>query len=79
MFLLAGGAAIQTLPSRCTHRAIELGVGPGRSFVLEETRAALALHEGWRRSAVVAVGPDAGGRGLAAPPSGSDRRARWLD
>ena len=74
MFLLAGGAAIQTLLLALHDQGYASCWISSTLFCQEETRAVLGLDERLVRARHRGVRPDAGGRGRQAPPS--DRSGR---
>jgi coenzyme F420-0:L-glutamate ligase/coenzyme F420-1:gamma-L-glutamate ligase len=78
MFLLAGGAAIQTLLLALHAQHVASCWISSTLFCQEETRAALGMHEGWYALGTVACGPmPEGGASRPRPPIDLDAFLRW--
>ena len=69
MFLLAGGAAIQTLLLALHDQGYASCWISSTLFCQEETRAVLGLDDGWYALGTVACGPMPEGGAAQAPPS----------
>ena len=78
MFLLAGGAAIQTLLLALHARAVASCWISSTLFCQEETRAALGMDDGWYALGTVACGPmPAGGAPRPRPPIDPSAFLSW--
>jgi len=79
MFLLSGGAAIQTLLLALHAQRVASCWISSTLFCQEETRAVLGLDDGWHALGTVACGPmPEGGAGKPRPPIELDRLLRWI-
>jgi coenzyme F420-0:L-glutamate ligase/coenzyme F420-1:gamma-L-glutamate ligase len=78
MFLLAGGAAIQTLLLALHDQGYASCWISSTLFCQEETRAVLGLDEGWHALGTVACGPmPEGGADKPRPPIDPSDFLRW--
>jgi coenzyme F420-0:L-glutamate ligase/coenzyme F420-1:gamma-L-glutamate ligase len=78
MFLLSGGAAIQTLLLGLHARLIASCWISSTLFCQEETRAVLGLDDEWHALGTVACGPmPEGGASRPRPPLDLDAFLRW--